>query len=52
MTFLIRTKNLFQQLVTDNQEGNRKSTATEEHKIEQQLMPVLRAEWQILCKNS
>lgn len=48
MTFLTRTRNLFQQLVTDHQEGNGESTAAEDHKQGQQLMPVLRAEWQIL----
>lgn len=48
MTFLIRTRHLFQQLMTDYQEGNRESTAAEEHKIEQQFMPVLRAEWHVL----
>lgn len=52
MIFLIRTRNLFQQLMTDYQEWNRESTATEEHKVEQQLMPVLRAEWQILYEET
>jgi len=34
--------------MTDYQEGNGESTAAEEHKIEQQLMPVLCAEWHVL----